>query len=218
MDTPEPLGPDAPPATLPAGGVSRRTVVASAAWSVPVIAAAVAAPMAAASVPPREFAIESSFGVGWYPVTQGQTSSGALQYDADAGDKYFRVTGTQPGDVVSNVFFQALISVGWPALTFVALPGSNGDWTTLAATGATETVNGVSYRVYQSTYTPPVVATGATTSIPVDFFFRASSPYYANQTAITRRFASVAGTTVALVRNPAAINNTNVLLSSAPTP
>ncbi|MGC0370173.1 hypothetical protein [Microbacterium sp. SLBN-111] len=197
-------------------GVPRRTLMVGAAWSVPAVAIAMAAPHASASGTPT-YAIESSFGVGWYPTTQGSESSGALQYDADSGDKYLRVTGTSAGDVVTGIFFEVLFSQGWPAPTFAALPGSNPDWSTLSQVG-TEVVGGQTYNVYRSTYAQPVVATGAITDIPVDFYFRFDSPYYAGNTAQTRRFATVNSATVTLVRNPAQINNTNVPLSQAPTP
>ncbi|NQX28959.1 hypothetical protein HQQ81_16545 [Microbacteriaceae bacterium VKM Ac-2854] len=201
-------------------GTSRRTLVAGAAWTIPVIAAAAAAPLAAASTvePPRNHTIESSFGVGWYPTTQGQTSSGALQYDATEPGQYLRVTDTLPGDVISGIYFDVLISTGWPAPTFTALPGSNPSWSTLAPTGSTEVVNGVTYNVYRSTYASTIIATGTVTDIPTNFYFRSSSPYYTGQTVQTRRFATVNSTVVTLVRNPANVNNTNVPLAQAPTP
>lgn len=200
-------------------GPNRRTLVAGAAWTIPAIAIATAVPAAAASNPDREFAIESVFGVGWYPTTQGQTTSGALQYDAKTtSTQYLRITGTEAGDVVTGVYIDVLISTNWPAPTFTALPGSNPAWTTLATTGTTTTVNGVTYNVYRSLYTAPIVATATATTIPVDFFFRSSSQFYAGSTAQTRRFATVNGTPVTLVRNPANINNTNVVLADAPTP
>ncbi|UFS58597.1 hypothetical protein [Subtercola endophyticus] len=204
-----------------ADDLTRRQVTKAAAWSIPVVAIAVAAPMAAASVVPPSYAIESSFGVGWYPTAQGQTATGALQYDASSSSaavQYLRVTGTSAGDSVAGVYIEVLISVGWPAPTFTALPGSNPSWSTLANTGATRVVSGVTYRVYKSTYTGAVVATGSTTNIPINFYFRSSSPYYAGQTVITQRYATVNSTPVVLIRNPATINNTNVILTDAPHP
>lgn len=194
---------------------SRRTVLQTTAWAAPIIALTASTPAFAAS-PARVFAIESAFGIGWYPTTQGQTTSGALQYDAKAPGQYLRVTGTQAGDVLSNIYVDVLISTGWPAPTFTPIPGSNTAWSTLANTGTTLVVSGVTYRVYRTAYTGTVTATGTTTNIPVDFFFRSSGPYYANQTGQTRRYVTVNSTPVSLVRNPAAINNTNV--TTYPTP
>lgn len=199
-------------------GTTRRTVVKGAAWAVPVVAAAVATPLAAASTPARNFVIESNFGIGWYPTTQGQTANGGLQYDGEAPGKYLRVTGTQPGDVISNIYFDVLISTGWPTPTFTALPGSNSSWSTLAPTGATETINGVTFNVFRSSYNGTIPGGDPVTNIPVDFFFRYLGEYYPGQTAQTRRFLTVNTTPVTVVRNPAAINNTNVVLADAPTP
>lgn len=198
-----------------AGDTTRRRVLQTAAWTVPVIALTTAAPAFAAS-PPRVFAIESGFGIGWYPTTQGQTANGALQYDAKEPGQYLRVTGTQSGDVLSNIYYEVLISTGWPAPTFTPIPGSNTAWSTLANTGTTTVVAGVTYRVYRSSYTGTVTATGATTNVTTDFFFRSSGPYYAGQTAITRRYVTVNSTSVQLVRNPAEIVNRNV--TTYPTP
>ncbi|PPF47036.1 hypothetical protein C5B85_01815 [Pseudoclavibacter sp. AY1F1] len=197
------------------GDTTRRRVLQTAAWTVPVIAMTTAAPAFAAS-PPRVFAIESAFGLGWYPTTQGQTANGALQYDAKSPGQYLRVTGTQAGDVLSNIYYEVLISTGWPAVTFTPIPGSNTAWSTLANTGTTTVVGGVTYRVYRSNYSGTVTATGTTTNIPVDFFFRSSGPYYANQTGQTRRYVTVNSQPVELIRNPASINNTNVV--NYPTP
>lgn len=197
---------------------SRRTIVKGAAWSVPVIAAAVASPAASASEVPPNYAMESNFGQGWYPTTQGQTTSGAYQY----GGTYLRITGTEAGDVVTLVSFKVLISDGWPIQTFTALPGSNPNWSTLAATGGTEVLNGVTYNVYTSTYNGAVTATGPVTEIPVDFFFRSNTPFYAAQTVQTTRYATVIrgslSTPITVARPVANINNTNVPLSEAPTP
>lgn len=202
----------------PSSPVSRRTIIQGAAWTIPVIAVAAAAPSFAATGTPRTYGIESSFGIGWYATTQGQTQNGALQYDSDSPGKYHRITGTQPGDVITDVYIEVLISTGWPAPSFSTLPGSNPLWTSLVSTNTTTVVNGVTYRVYRSNFVGPIVATAPSTSIPVDFYWRSASPFYAGQSAITRRFATVNGTNVALIRNPAAISNTNVLLSNAPTP
>ncbi|GGM58531.1 hypothetical protein GCM10010489_32730 [Microbacterium saperdae] len=136
-------------------GTTRRTIIRTAAWSVPVVAATIATPLAAASAPAADYAIESNFGSGWYPTTPDNASTGALQFDSDGADKYLRVTGTTAGDVIAGVHVNVLISSGWPAPAFTPLPGSNADWSTLADTGTTEVVNGVTYRVYLSSYSPP---------------------------------------------------------------
>lgn len=204
-----------PDAQDAASVTSRRTVLQTTAWAAPIIALTAATPAFAAS-PPRVFAIESTFGIGWYPTTQGQTTNGALQFDAKAPGQYLRVTGTQAGDVLSNIYVDVLISSGWPAPTFTPIPGSNMAWSTLANTGTTLVVSGVTYRVYRTTYTGTVTATAPTTNIPVDFYFRSSGPYYANQTGQTRRYVTVNSTPVSLIRTPAAINNTNV--TTYPTP
>lgn len=204
------------------GTVPRRTVIQGAAWSLPVIAVAAAVPVQASSV--NTYAIESRFGAGWYPDTPnvpppGQAGgSGTLRFDAAVPDKYFRVTGTSAGDVISSIYLDVLLSDGWPAPTFTALAGSNPSWTALTATGATQVLNGVTYNAYRSDYAGAVVATGATTDVPLSFYFGALSPYYLDQTIQVTRHVTVNGTPVTFAGGPTLIVNTNATLSQAPKP
>ncbi|GEM_PF-6562733 len=111
--------------------VSRRKVVSTAAWSVPVVMAAVATPLASASgnEPEPSYEIQSNFGSGWYPTRQNTTNSGAYQFDSAYNDKYLRVTGTKAGDVLSNIYVEFAVT-NYGELSFFALSGSNPDWTT----------------------------------------------------------------------------------------
>lgn len=192
---------------------SRRNILKFGAWSTPVLAVAVAAPLAAAS---RHYAIESNFGSGWYPTTQGQTSNGVYQYDSHSADKYLRVTGTNPGDILSGIYIRVLISTGWPTMTLTAVPGSNPAWSALSLTGETETVGAVTYNVYRSDFSGTVVATSPATTIPIGFYFRTPSSFYSGQTYQSRRYVTVNGTQVELIRETAAIVNTNE--TSPPSP
>ncbi|SER96746.1 hypothetical protein SAMN05443377_12332 [Propionibacterium cyclohexanicum] len=199
--------------------VSRRTIVSAASWSIPVIAMTAVSPLAAASAAPqREFKIESQFGTGWYPERYGDPSAGALQYDTSKKQShYFRVTGTEPGDVVTNIYFEVLLATNWPLPTFTAMDGSNPLWTTLAATGETETVGGVTYNVLRTDYTDPIVATGTVVEIPTEAYFRSPGPFYENVVTVTRRFVTVNGQTVTMV-GPVLTIPSSILLSEAPTP
>lgn len=195
-------------------GASRRAIVKGAAWSVPVIAAAVSSPLAAATV--TDYTIQSAFGIGWYPTTVNQTGSGVLQFDSAHNDKYFYVEGTQAGDVLSDIHLEVRISTAWPVVSFSPVSGSNPLWSTLAYTGVNEVVDGVTYRVYRTDYLGTVTATGATTHIPIGFYFRASTPYYSGALARTWRYVTVNSTDLTLQRAAANINNTNVTTPPAP--
>lgn len=195
-------------------GTSRRAIVKGAAWSLPVIAVATSTPFAAATVDP-EYTIQSSFGIGWYPATVNQTTSGVLQFDSHS-DKYFYVDGTQAGDVLSNIYLEVRISTAWPAVTFSPASGSSPLWSTLAYAGVNEVIDGVTYRVYRTDFLGTVTATGATTHIPIGFYFRASTPYYSGTVARTWRYVTVNTTDLTLQRPAANINNTNVTTPPAP--
>lgn len=194
-------------------GASRRTIIKGAAWSVPVLAASIATPMAAASVtePDREFAIQSNFGAGWYPAQQGSTAAGVYQFDCAHGDKYFNVHGTEPGDVITNITVTHLVSTHWPnQLAFSPLAGSNSSWTNLTYVGD-EIVAGVSYKKYETTYTGSVTAVSDITAVPHGFYFQVSSGFYPNGKMITRRSVMVNGQPVYYVGPTGNIVNTNQL-------
>ena len=70
--------------------MERRTVIKGAAWSVPVIAAAVAAPLAAASTPPRRAiacTLLNGTGHPFYDVLYSDQKHETLSRDAVAQDK-----------------------------------------------------------------------------------------------------------------------------------
>lgn len=198
--------------------VSRRTIVKGAAWSLPVIASAVAVPMAAASTtePEREFTITSNFGLGWYPTgSQNQTRNGFIQFDTAYQDKYFYVQGTRPGDVITGVTVTVRISTEYPSLVWSSVPGSNPQWTLPVDTNTFETIDGVQYRLYTTTFTGQVTATDSTTQIPIGFYFRATTPRLDGK-ARTTRYVTVNGQQVQYTGPVNNIVNTNSL--NPPTP
>ncbi|NYF12776.1 hypothetical protein HDC34_001070 [Pseudoclavibacter sp. JAI123] len=168
----------------------------------------------------RTLTYESNFGLGFYPNTVNGLV-GRSQYDTANGDKFHRILGTVAGDVVSNIVVETGITTGWPTTAFTPVAGSNPSWTTPVATGATfqAVAGGVSrtFRVYRFTYTGTVVATGATTNIPIGFYFRQLGiTYVANQFSRTTRYATVNGTPVTLTRAVAEIINTNTVTPPSP--
>lgn len=176
----------------------------------------------------QELSFVSNFGIGFYPNTPGPVPSntpgpGTIQFDTNntgpvADRKYLRVSGTVPGDVVSNIYAELAISTGWTSqITWSRIggtPGSNVNWSTPVYV---RTANG--RRVYRTSYTGTVTATGSVTELPIGFYFRQqNATFYANQTGITTRFATVNGVQLQYRGPVAAIVNTNVAASAAPRP
>lgn len=196
--------------TLPGSSTPRRrAVLRTMAWAAPTVVVSQAAPAIAAS-PPREFTVESNFGIGWYPYEAGDDEDGLLQVDSHDTDKYFRVVGTLPGDVLSNIFFDVHIR-GWGggALSWGALSGSNASWSVLQYVDQVTLDDGLEYRRYRSTYNGTVTATGDVTNIPIGFYFTHRGEFHDNATARTFRYVTVNGTyPLEVIRGAANIINT----------
>lgn len=127
----------------PAQGFSRRQVTTAAAWSLPVIALAVAAPAASASnLPVDQITMSASFGVTPSTVTYGigqvfnqNPSSSAVS----TGD--VTLTFTIPASYVFSVADQdAMTAMGWTLLDSPGAGATSGAFSFLhtAVTGATK--------------------------------------------------------------------------------
>ncbi|MGV2982226.1 hypothetical protein ACNPNP_00860 [Microbacterium sp. AGC85] len=95
-------------------GLSRRTVVKGAAWSVPVIAAAVATPLAAASVTPATIAWGPSGGqLLSVALLNGAQSGGSLANVnvLPSGANSFTITNPSAGDIVGPL--TGTVAVTW---------------------------------------------------------------------------------------------------------
>lgn len=146
--------PDTPSETR---GPSRRTVARGAAWSTPAVIVAGAAPAAAAS-PPVVFTHRSSW--HWYSNNFPYCSRGdglTLSTTSNATGASFTSTKTTTSITeVSATFYFARNDITWTAIT-----GDSGCWTTPTATGAT---SGGLY-AYLTTYTCPITPVNGTTTL-----------------------------------------------------
>ena len=127
----------------PAQGLSRRQLATAAAWSLPVIALAVAAPAASASnLPVDQIAMSASFGVTPTAVTYGigqiynQNPSSSSVSTGDV-----TLTFTIPGSYVFSVADQnAIVALGWTLVDAPSGGTTHGVFTFLhsAVTGSTK--------------------------------------------------------------------------------
>lgn len=137
-------------------GVSRRTLVAGAAWAVPAVSAVTALPTMAASDDPSPRAY-SSWGVvrtvfrndahTRATITINQTESSGLGYHG------VLVPHSNPGDQLRN-----LRNVYWfsdPGITFTHTTGSSTNWSVLTRTdqyGTITATDGTKYYAYETVY------------------------------------------------------------------
>lgn len=158
--------------TTTSSGPSRRTLVKGAAWSVPVVAVAGAAPAMAAS--PE---IIHSHITTWRWYSNGAPWCGrnrdGLEINTTEGTQV-RFTDTRSWTTITNVyadFWFRKSDITWSAAT-----GNSGCWTAPSADGTSETVNGRTYYRYRSSYTCPItpVHMGTTVLQP----YRWQSPCY----------------------------------------
>lgn len=118
-------------------GLSRRSVMKAAAWSAPVIASVVAAPLAAASTsPPGPVATQVRIGIGtgfaagtWTPITfTGRTTVGDLPTDAPLPAGLIILLTPSDGAAIS---VSASGRVGFTQVT----ENENGSWTLIPTEG-----------------------------------------------------------------------------------
>lgn len=134
----------------PADPISRRTLAAGAAWSVPAVLVGTAAPAVAASVRAR---LIHQPQVQWYgdsaPWCTG-TGQG-IELSATEPGEQVTVLGATHDDPISDASITFWMQR--QDMTFTAGPGGNGCWSAPARTGQAQQVRGVTLYGYTSTYT-----------------------------------------------------------------
>lgn len=140
-------------------GISRRTIVQAAAWAVPVVAVASAAPMAAASTEPQ-----------WNPDGNGTTGSLNIAGNSITGFEYATYGLTPYPDAFRNVDIPAL-TVTWtrsgawePTPTMSLGTGSASDGLNV---GSVITYQGLTWTVVSNNGTS-ISMTSAPTTVPGD--------------------------------------------------
>lgn len=170
-------------------GIGRRVLVEGAVWTIPVIAAAVATPAAAASQPPCPTVPPASL---WLLAeTQGniQTGTGAPTYDGPHGSEWFDYIEPQPDTGNASVKFYTNITV---------TPGQILDFTFFAA--ASRGVGG-NQAPTAAIYTFQVLASTGLTTLVSSTSQDGSTPYsspgvqFDNYTTVNSTYVVPAGVT-----------------------
>ncbi|MBS3180122.1 MULTISPECIES: hypothetical protein [unclassified Pseudoclavibacter] len=192
----------------PTPELNRRALLTAAAWSAPVIAVAVAAPLAAASQ-------ELEKGLqGWVAVTTTQTTQWSqgfaprpvttnhLTIDGSGTppERGLWVTGTSARSKLANasITFYSDANVTWTPMR-----GNSGAWSTPTRTGTTR-IDGVTCSVYVTTYQRPITATSTQTNLDNQLMFRAVENT-GRARVWARRSITVDGQEVAFTRGPIAV-------------
>lgn len=153
------------PESKTSSAVSRRTLVQGAAWAVPAVAFAGAAPAYAASpaVTPafRLYAYRSATN-GWCATMRLSTERDGNGTAGD-GNVYLCWDNTTTANTFTNVSVTYWIAE--PNITWAAYTGSS-CWTVPTSTGAKRTQNGVTLYAYKSTLTCAVTAANGRTCLP----------------------------------------------------
>ncbi|WP_371029204.1 hypothetical protein [Pseudoclavibacter sp. JSM 162008] len=192
----------------PTPELHRRALLTAAAWSAPVIAVAVAAPLAAASQ-------ELEKGLqGWVALTTTQTTEWSqgiwprrvtvnhLTIDGSGTppDRGLWVTGTSPRTKLdaASITFYADANVTWEPMS-----GNSGAWSTPVRTGSTR-VDGTECSVYVTRYQRPITATTTQTNLDNQLKFR--SIENTGRTRVwARRAITADGREVAFTRGPVTV-------------
>lgn len=175
---------------------TRRTFTRGAAWSVPVVATAAAAPAMAQS----PTGVELTRFTQYYAQTSGCTSGYKLHWDGtQAGVNGVTIKNTRTTAVtVSNLSIVFLVSVNNLALT---ADTNYKLWSNPTATGASSVINGVTYYQYRSNYTGTVSVAAKSTSYVAYSF--TGSLCRTGTTYITGGQAFATVDTVAAIQSPA---------------
>ncbi|WP_271986587.1 hypothetical protein [Pseudoclavibacter terrae] len=177
---------------------SRRQVLTAAAWSVPVIATAVAAPAQAAS---RVRGID-----GWVEV-QWDGNRVYLDGRGSYPDRGLWVTDTNPGDTITNATITFYLSVTAVA-TWTAQGGNDGAWS-LPVNIGTSTIAGTPVRGYTTTYNFaafPVTPVSPITMLNNNLHWRTNTGF-GNSLVWARRSVTVNGEVLSFLRGPVSPNN-----------
>ena len=152
--------------------VSRRTVVKSAAWTAPVVAMAVAAPAAAASV--------TSTIIGELDVSAWEGGVEVRGEDANGNRRNLQITGTTVNSTITNLEIDLFVSIDGrededtaPVLTWTE---QSSDWA-LPVAAEVVPIDGRRFRKYVIKYKGTVTASDPVTTIPMqDLSFNSSAP------------------------------------------
>ncbi|PPG42692.1 hypothetical protein [Pseudoclavibacter sp. RFBA6] len=191
--------------TTPSPDLQRRAILKAVAWSTPVIAVAVAAPLAAASQ-------ELEKGLqGWVAVTTTQTTEltqgirprritvNHLTIDGSGTppDRGLWVTGTSPRTKLdaASITFYSDANVTWEPVS-----GNSGAWSTPVRSGSTR-IDGVECSVYVTRYQRPITATAPQTNLDNQLKFR-SVENVGRARIWARRSIAADGREVAFTRGP----------------
>ena len=136
-------------------GISRRTIVQAAAWAVPVVAVASAAPLAAASTEPQ-----------WNPDANGTTGSLNLSGNSITGNEYATYGLTPYPDAFRNVDIPSLTvtwthSGAWEPTPTMSL--GTGSATNGLNVGSVITYQGITWTVASNNGTTLVMTSAPTT-------------------------------------------------------
>lgn len=176
------------------GVTSRRRVLTTAAWSIPVIATAVAAPAQAAS---------QVRGIGgWVEVEWSKRVT--LDSRGTYPDRGLWVTDTVSGDTITNATITFYLSVTTLA-TWSALGGNEGVWSLPVDIG-TSTIAGTPVRGYTTTYTAPITATAPITLLNNNLHWQTNKGF-GNASVWARRSVTVNGEVLSFLRGPVSPNN-----------
>lgn len=181
--------------------VRRRTLLKGAAWSLPVIVAAAAAPLAAASTPRNALA-------GVFYVTRSRGTTVTWDGRSSSGGQLY-VTDTVTGQKVTSMSLR--FGSTKPVTNWTKLGGGT-CWSLPVADGQL-TYNGQTFFMYKSVYqcTLPLAATSGNTTVNSEFYWQGTVDNPTN--LITQRVTQVTqppsntapGATITWIRNVATI-------------
>lgn len=194
---------------------SRRTLVRGAAWSVPVVMTAGAAPAFAAS---RDFGLN-----GWVSVrrqapsfcTTGATSRISIDGRGDYPDRGLWVYPTRVGDTVRDISITFYVSANIPPLTFARAEGDAGAWSVPTSVGLT-TVDGTSVRAYTMRYLRTVTAAEGLTVLIANPHFTATYSGCRPVSMWARRSVTINGEVLSFTRGPISFPASGATPRSAP--
>lgn len=196
------------PSPKPNPDLQRRALLRAAAWSTPILAVAVPAPLVAASQ-------ELEKGLqGWVALTTTQTTEWVqtpwprrvtvnhLTIDGSGTppDRGLWVTGTSPRTKLdaASITFYADANVTWEPVS-----GNSGAWSTPIRTGSTR-IDGTDCSVYVTRYQRQITATSSQTNLDNQLKFR--SVENTGRTHVwARRSVTADGREVAFTRGPVTV-------------
>ncbi|PPF83899.1 hypothetical protein C5E07_10470 [Pseudoclavibacter sp. RFBJ3] len=198
------------PEPTSSASTSRRTVLSAAAWSVPVIALAVAAPARAASTLAPVPGIN-----GWIQFGYPTSSRGTARVTLDARGRYpergLWINDTTAATKVTDMHLAFHFPSAAGDLSF-AEEGTSA-WSPLVKVG-TIAIDGARYNSYRSDYTAKLPLSPGRTLIPNDFSFRSTrSVAWSGARPYIDRFVTIDGTAQSFRRQ---VGGNGDVLATAP--